>query len=151
MQRRPGSKKRSRYKMEMRTRTKLSTKKIMVVAASFVIVATIGLAVFFNLSDTRKAMAATAGDYRSKTTGNWSSTSTWERYNGSAWVAATAVPSSGDGAIEIQPGHTVTLTSDATALQNELAERDRIIEALRTQIAEMQSSLTQDLDEGDTH
>ena len=36
----------------------------------------------------------TNGDYRSKATGNWSLASTWETYNGSAWVAAGSVPTS---------------------------------------------------------
>ncbi len=36
-------------------------------------------------------------DYRTIATGNWSAASvatTWQRYNGSAWVAATVAPSS---------------------------------------------------------
>lgn len=58
------------------------------------------------------AMPAWAtNDYRSAATGNWNTTSTWERYNGSAWVAAAAVPNSSTAKVWIQDGHTVTITS----------------------------------------
>ena len=30
--------------------------------------------------------------YQSVATGNWNATSTWQRYNGTTWVAATVVP-----------------------------------------------------------
>lgn len=57
--------------------------------------------------------AASNGDYRSAATGNWSSLTSWERYNGSTWVT----PTSGQGCpglvtasstITIQSGHTIT-------------------------------------------
>jgi hypothetical protein len=34
--------------------------------------------------------------YRAQATGNWSATATWQVWNGSAWVAASAVPGSAD-------------------------------------------------------
>ncbi|MEW6467297.1 MAG: T9SS type A sorting domain-containing protein [Bacteroidota bacterium] len=55
-----------------------------------------------------------AGDYRSAATGNWNAITTWERYNGTAWVAATATPTSADGVITIQNPHTVTITANVT-------------------------------------
>jgi len=36
--------------------------------------------------------AQATGDYQSAATGNWSATATWQRYNGSAWVAAPSAP-----------------------------------------------------------
>lgn len=48
------------------------------------------------------------GDYRSIATGNWSVPATWERFNGTAWVAAVAYPTSADNIITIRSGHTVT-------------------------------------------
>jgi hypothetical protein len=59
--------------------------------------------------------ADAAGDYRTKATGNWNSTSTWEYYNGSSWVAATSTPTSADGVITIT--HAVTVTADVTVDQ----------------------------------
>jgi autotransporter-associated beta strand protein len=57
--------------------------------------------------------------YRSAQTGNWSSTSTWERStdNGSTWIAAIATPTSADGTITIRNGHTVTVSGTPTVDQ----------------------------------
>jgi hypothetical protein len=60
------------------------------------------------------ARAQSTGDYRTKASGAWSSTSTWERYNGSSWVNAPSSPTSADGVITILNGHTVTVTGDVT-------------------------------------
>ena len=57
------------------------------------------------------SFAQSAGDYRSAASGNWNSTSTWETYNGSAWVAAVATPTSADGAITIIGPHNVSITA----------------------------------------
>lgn len=56
------------------------------------------------------SFAQSAGDYRSAASGNWNATATWETYNGSAWVAAVATPTSADGAITILNGHNVSIT-----------------------------------------
>jgi hypothetical protein len=55
--------------------------------------------------------AQVAGDYRSFTSGLWSAAGTWETYNGAAWVAAGAAPSSANGVITIQITHTVTINA----------------------------------------
>lgn len=57
------------------------------------------------------------GDYRSIATGNWSSFSTWQYYNGSAWVAATSYPGqiSGIKDVTLQSPYTVTLDIDPSA------------------------------------
>jgi hypothetical protein len=62
-------------------------------------------------------MAQVTGDYRSKATGNWSSSSTWQIYNGSSWVNATSYPgqNSNVGTITIGSGNTVTLNVNITA------------------------------------
>ncbi len=62
-------------------------------------------------------LAQTSGDYRTATgltTGNWNSTSTWETYNGTSWVAASSTPTSGNGVITIRNGATVTITAAIT-------------------------------------
>ena len=59
----------------------------------------------------------TSGDYRSKATGNWNATGSWEKYNGSAWIAAVATPTSADGVVTILSGHTITVNVDVTADQ----------------------------------
>ncbi|NOS92009.1 MAG: hypothetical protein HOP30_08810 [Cyclobacteriaceae bacterium] len=67
--------------------------------------------------------AQTIGDYRSAVTGNWSSTATWQMFDGLTWVAATAYPGqlSNAALTSITNGHTVTLDVDLTTssfLQN---------------------------------
>jgi hypothetical protein len=57
------------------------------------------------------ANAQSIGDYQSAASGPWSTVATWQIYNGSAWVAATAAPSSTDGVITIQSPHTVQITA----------------------------------------
>ncbi|MDD2994728.1 MAG: hypothetical protein PHP99_00765, partial [Paludibacter sp.] len=56
-----------------------------------------------------------AGDYRSKVTGNWTTLSTWERYNGTGWVTPTTVQgypgqynSQSYGVVTIVASHNVT-------------------------------------------
>ncbi|HYG52022.1 MAG TPA: T9SS type A sorting domain-containing protein [Flavobacteriales bacterium] len=60
------------------------------------------------------AFCQATGDYRSFATGTWTTASNWERYNGTAWVTATAAPTSTDGAITIQSGHTMQIAANAT-------------------------------------
>jgi hypothetical protein len=55
--------------------------------------------------------APATGDYRSHGAVNTSSLTNWNRYNGSAWVAATAAPATGTTvSIFIQSGHTFTVS-----------------------------------------
>jgi|GEM_PF-4797635 len=56
-------------------------------------------------------LAQNAGDYRSKQTGNWNDLSSWQRFDGSAFVNATEIPSSSSGVITIKAGHTITVTT----------------------------------------
>ena len=63
--------------------------------------------------------AQAVGDYRSTGTGNWTSVATWQRYNGTSFVAATDYPGQnpGTGVVTILSGDVVTLNvSPATAI-----------------------------------
>ncbi|MBW6492258.1 MAG: T9SS type A sorting domain-containing protein [Lentimicrobium sp.] len=58
--------------------------------------------------------AQTAGDYRSVTTGTWTTLSTWQRYSGTAWSTPTTAQGwpgqyTGTGAVTIVLGHVVTI------------------------------------------
>jgi hypothetical protein len=99
-------------KAKLRTKGSLRTAYIAVASVSIVLIIAI---IIFNVSRPSIAMALAAGDYRAKATGNWSSTSTWETYNGTSWVAAGSTPTNTSGAIEIQSGYTVTITASVTA------------------------------------
>ncbi len=61
--------------------------------------------------------AATYRDFKTKTSGNWNATSTWQWYNGSSWADATWTPTSADENITIQAGHAVTITASVTVDQ----------------------------------
>ena len=100
-----------------RTRTRAASARRIIVAASLLTAIAIGLLVIFNLTGRKHAMAAANGDYRSKATGNWNAVTTWERYNGTLWVAAVATPTSADGVITVQNGHTVTVNASVTVDQ----------------------------------
>jgi len=60
--------------------------------------------------------------FRTKASGNWNSTATWESSsNGTTWINATLTPTSAAGAITIQNGHTVTTTANITIDQTTIA------------------------------
>ncbi|MFY7879507.1 MAG: hypothetical protein ACOVP6_05520, partial [Lacibacter sp.] len=52
---------------------------------SFPVLFILLLLIFADLS----VVAQITNDYRSATSGTWATVATWERYNGSSWVAAT--------------------------------------------------------------
>jgi hypothetical protein len=60
------------------------------------------------------ALAQAEGDFRSHQTGDWNDVNSWERYDGTTWAAAPNSPTSVDGGISIQSGHTITVTVDET-------------------------------------
>jgi len=97
--------------------TRLSPRLIIAVSGAsltVIIAAVLFIPGFFSNTDTN---AAANGDYRSVQSGNWNATSTWQKYNGSAWIAATATPTNSDGAINIRNGHTVTVTTGVSVDQ----------------------------------
>lgn len=63
--------------------------------------------------------ATNASDYfRTKATGNWNNTATWESSSDNEnWISATATPTSSANTITILNGHTVTVTESVTADQ----------------------------------
>lgn len=106
-----------RMRLVLRPRTRMTLHRKVFVMTSFMSALALAFIVFINLSDTRNAIGAANGDYRSVASGNWNNIGTWEKYNGTAWVAATATPTSADGVITIQAGHTVIVTANVTADQ----------------------------------
>lgn len=71
--------------------------------------------------------AQSTGDFRSFQTGNWNQTATWERYDGSVWVAAASTPTSANGVISILNGHTVTVTANVTIDQTTIMAGGKVI------------------------
>ncbi len=69
---------------------------------------------------TQRVSAQTAGDYRSIINGGlpatvfWGDASTWERYDGVAWVAAVVAPDFNDGVITVRSPTYVRINGDLT-------------------------------------
>src|SRR5690349_11851266 len=103
--------------IKQKHRTKLSAKRTLIAFTAFSLLLAFGIIIIVNLSDKREARASVNGDYRTKTSGNWNDTLIWERYNGSAWIAATTTRSLTDGTIEMLSGHYITVTSNVTVDQ----------------------------------
>ena len=63
-----------------------------------------------------KIVSFTTNYFRSKTTGNWSNTSTWETSSDGStnWITAISVPDASATAITILSGHTVTIDENIT-------------------------------------
>ena len=62
-----------------------------------------------------------SGDYRSKASGDWSTSGTWETYSGSSWSNASVKPAS-TNSVYIQSGHLVTLTGNEACYDLHIAK-----------------------------
>lgn len=60
------------------------------------------------------AFSQLSGDYRTVGNVTFAAAANWETYNGSAWVAAGAAPTSANGVITIRNGHTATASGAVT-------------------------------------
>jgi hypothetical protein len=63
------------------------------------------------------ANAQTAGDFRTAASGDWNSTSTWERFNGTIWQAGFYPTNQNAGVVTIRNGHTVNIASAVSSDQ----------------------------------
>jgi len=73
-------------------------------------------------------VAQTLNDYRSNGTGNWNAIAVWQRYNGSAWVAATAFPTNSTAnIITILSPHVVTVTASVSVDQTVIDSGGKVI------------------------
>ena len=106
-----------RLEMKLRPRQTILQKMVFIYSTVLLLMLGISILFYFQFGKVEKARAAASGDYRSVVTGNWGSTGTWEKYNGTSWAAAIATPTSTDGVIEIQSGDTVTVAASVTADQ----------------------------------
>jgi hypothetical protein len=61
-------------------------------------------------------------DYRSAQSGNWNLAATWQRYDGSNWVAAASAPTTSAGVITIRSPHTVTISTDGLTYDQVIIE-----------------------------
>ncbi len=114
-------------KQRQELKLKVSLKRIAWVTSALVAVLAIGLTLFFNFSSNEKIYATANGEYRTKASGNWNAVATWQKYNGSSWVNATAAPTSSDAMITILSGHSVTITAGVTVDQMVVASGGTLV------------------------
>src|SRR6185369_263660 len=89
----------------IRPRQTILPKKLLITSVVLVFFFAMGVIFYFQFGKVDNVKAIASGDYRTMATGNWNSISTWEKYNGTSWVAAVATPTSADGTITILNGH----------------------------------------------
>ncbi len=107
----------SRMRIRSSIGQKLTLRRVAFVTSSVVLLLSVAMFFIINLGDNRKVLAASTDDYQSKNTaGNWNSSSSWQRYN-SGWSNAGSAPTSANGVITIQNGHTITVTANVTVDQ----------------------------------
>lgn len=100
-------------KMKLRIRNRLQL-RAHVIIGSIIVVLTGVFSVIFLFGDSENAHAAVSGDYRTRQSGNWNGSSTWEKFNGYYWANTSSSPDEDDKSITIQNGHTITITSGIT-------------------------------------
>ena len=65
--------------------------------------------------------AQTTGDFRSLQNGNWTDVTSWEEWDGGAWVTpAPHAPPSSDGVITIQSTHSITVDAANSVLADQI-------------------------------
>jgi hypothetical protein len=69
----------------------------------------------------RSAFAQTETDYQTINSGSWNSLSIWEIYEGGQWIPAVVTPDYTVNSITIRTGHTVSINSNLTVDQTEVA------------------------------
>lgn len=85
------------------------------------------------------------GDFRSKGNGAWNATTTWESFNGSAWVNAASVPSSANNVITIRSGHTVSVTANLTGIDQVVIESGGVMNVNSTRTVTINNGTGTDL------
>jgi hypothetical protein len=68
-------------------------------------------------------------NFRSRQSGDWSNSNTWEEFNGTAWQNTANVPNESSGSISIEPFMTVTLSTAVTANQI-IVQEDALLDVI---------------------
>ena len=97
--------------------TRLSQKQIFFMGTVISTMMIVLIVLVYQTFQNTKATAAVNGDFRSKNNGNWNSNTTWESYNGTAWVNASSSPTSANNDIAIRNGHIVTVSANVNVDQ----------------------------------
>jgi hypothetical protein len=106
------SKRTSKMKLRIRNRLQLRTH---VIVGSIIMLLTGAFVSVFFFGDSENARASSSGDYRTRQSGNWEGSSTWEKYNGYYWSTTSSAPDDDDKVITIRNGHTITIDENTDA------------------------------------
>src|SRR5688572_17183116 len=98
----------TRQRISFRLRAWITSCMVLIIA---------GVITVYNVTIKTDSHASVTNDYRSVASGEWNALTTWQVYNGSAWIAAASAPSSSKNIIQIQSGHTVIITAGVSADQ----------------------------------
>lgn len=123
----PNLKRARRHRQRRTQRQRLSAKQIFIGTSFIMAAAFTGLMIYFQIGQSGNAMAATQGDFRTVSSGNWHTPRVWETYNGSEWVSASNPPNAASNTIEIRSGHTILVNSKVTADQVVINEEGRLV------------------------
>ena len=106
---------RIRSSMEQKT----TLRRVIWLTSSVIILLSIGLMVFVNLSHPTIVLSAAPanGDYRSNGSGLWSNAAIWQIFGGGTWGPTATAPASGSKIVTIQSGNTITVAASITVDQ----------------------------------
>ncbi|MFH1194391.1 MAG: T9SS type A sorting domain-containing protein [bacterium] len=84
-------------------------------------------AVYANVNTFNKTSPSLTDAFHTYQTGDWNVLTNWERFNGTAWEAASDFPTNANGSIIIQNGHTITVTTDVSIDQATIQSGGKVI------------------------
>lgn len=100
-----------------RQSTRLSQRQRLLIGAAISTFLIVLIVVFYQTFHSTDAKGAVCGDYRSRASGNWASSTTWQTFNGTSWVNAASAPTTSAQTINILSGHTVTVAANVSSDQ----------------------------------
>ncbi len=100
-----------------RLKNRLSQRQRLLIGAAVSTFLVVLIVLVYQTFHTTDAKGAANGDYRTRGTGIWNGTTTWQTYSSNSWNNTSIPPSSTNGAINILSGHTVTVTANVNVDQ----------------------------------
>ncbi|MBK7571404.1 MAG: hypothetical protein IPI10_07200 [Bacteroidetes bacterium] len=123
----PNLKRRRKNRQRHSERQRLSAKQIFIGTSSILAAAFTGLLIYFQMGNGETAIAASTGDFRTVSSGNWHTPRTWETFNGSEWVSTNTPPNASSNTIFISSGHTVIINTKVSADQVVVSKDGKLV------------------------
>jgi len=103
-----------KLKVRSKQKTTISFKARLVIGASCFLLIAGGIFISLNVNNVHETYAASPGDYRSASTGNWEDASIWETFEGKEWEPAAAAPVNTDRRIFITAVTAIKVNREVT-------------------------------------